>query len=44
YFIGSNQELIMKYSQQAIIGVLILSALLIFVYVKLQPKKCEKRS
>ena len=44
YYIGQERELIMKYSQQAIVGVLILSALLIFVYVKLQPKKCEKRS
>ena len=44
YFIGSNQELIMKYSHQAIIGVLVFSALLIFVYVKFQPKKCGERS
>ena len=33
YFIGSNQDLIMQYSHQAIIGVLILSALLVAVYV-----------
>lgn len=43
YFIGSNQELIMRYSHQAIIGVLVFSALLIFVYIKLQPKKCAER-
>lgn len=36
YFIGSNQELIMKYSHQALIGVVIVSAVIITVYVKLQ--------
>ncbi|WP_129127246.1 DedA family protein [Geomonas oryzae] len=36
YFIGSNQELIMKYSHQALIGVIIVSAVIITVYVKLQ--------
>jgi membrane protein DedA with SNARE-associated domain len=44
YFIGSNQALIMEYSHQAIIGVLILSTLLIMVYVKLQPKRVAVRS
>ncbi|HCC55131.1 MAG TPA: DedA family protein [Desulfobulbaceae bacterium] len=44
YFIGSNQELIMKYSHQAIVGVLVFSALLIIVYIKFQPKKCAERS
>ncbi len=39
YFIGSNQDLIMKYSHQALYGVLGLSALIIFIYVKLQPKR-----
>jgi membrane protein DedA with SNARE-associated domain len=43
YFIGSNQDLIMKYSNQAIVGVLILSALIIMVYVKLQPKRDKIR-
>jgi membrane protein DedA with SNARE-associated domain len=36
YFIGSNQELIMKYSHQALIGVVIVSAVIITIYVKLQ--------
>lgn len=36
YFIGSNQELIMKYSHQAVIGVIIASAVIITIYVKLQ--------
>jgi membrane protein DedA with SNARE-associated domain len=44
YFIGSNQTLIMEYSHQAIIGVLILSTLLIMVYIKLQPKRVAVRS
>ncbi len=39
YFIGKNQELIMKYSHQALIAVVLLSALLIAIYLKLQPKK-----
>ncbi|ACH37639.1 membrane protein DedA [Citrifermentans bemidjiense Bem] len=33
YVIGSNQELIMKYSHQAVLGVVVVSALLIAVYV-----------
>jgi membrane protein DedA with SNARE-associated domain len=36
YVIGSNQELIMKYSHHALFGVLILSSLIVLVYVKLQ--------
>ncbi|WP_136523623.1 DedA family protein [Geomonas ferrireducens] len=36
YFIGSNQDLIMKYSHQALIGVVIVSAVIITIYVKLQ--------
>ena len=39
YFIGSNQGLIMQYSHRALYGVLVLSVLLIFFYVKLQPKR-----
>ena len=39
YFIGSNQALIMQYSHHALYGVLVLSAVLIAVYVKLQPKR-----
>lgn len=33
YFIGSNQELIMKYSHQAVIAVVIVSCVLVAVYV-----------
>ena len=33
YFIGSNQDLIMKYSHQAVIAVVVVSSLLIAVYV-----------
>lgn len=36
YFIGSNQELIMKYSHHALFVVLLLSSVIVFVYVKLQ--------
>lgn len=36
YFIGSNQELIMKYSHHALFVVLLLSSIIVFVYVKLQ--------
>ena len=39
YFIGQNQELIMRYSHQALIGVVIFCALLVAVYVKLQRRK-----
>ncbi len=39
YFIGSNQELIVKYSHQALYTVLAVSAVLVVVYVKLQPKR-----
>lgn len=42
YFIGQNQELIMRYSHKALIGVVVFSALLIAVYVKLQRKKSTK--
>jgi membrane protein DedA with SNARE-associated domain len=34
YFIGQNQELILKYSHQALIGVVIFSTILIVVYVR----------
>ncbi len=43
YFIGSNQDLIMKYSHHALVGVLIFSALIIAVYIKLQPKQEDER-
>lgn len=42
YFIGRNQELIMKYSHQALVVVLLLSAVLIVIYVKMQPKKAAQ--
>ena len=38
YVIGSNQELIMKYSHHALLAVLLLSSCLVAVYVKLQRK------
>ena len=41
YFIGSNQELIMRYSHQALIGVVV-SAAIIAVYVRLQRGKRVK--
>jgi membrane protein DedA with SNARE-associated domain len=43
YFIGSNQDLIFAYSHQILYGVLGLSALIIIVYIKLQPKKEDER-
>lgn len=36
YFIGSNQELIMKYSHQALFAVLLLSSVIVLVYVRMQ--------
>ena len=39
YFIGSNQELIMKYSHHALFAVLVASSLIVFAYVKLQRRK-----
>jgi membrane protein DedA with SNARE-associated domain len=39
YFIGSNQELIMKYSHHALFVVLLLSSCIVFVYIKLQRRK-----
>lgn len=42
YFIGQNQELIMRYAHNALIGVVIFCALLIAVYVKLQRNKSSK--
>jgi len=43
YFIGKEQELIMRYSHQALIGVVIFSALLIAVYVWWQRRKGQKQ-
>ena len=39
YFIGANQELIMKYSHQALIGVVIVSAVIVYFYVRNHRKK-----
>ncbi len=44
YFIGKEQELIMRYSHQALIGVVIFSALLITVYVWWQRRKGQKQT
>ncbi len=43
YFIGENQELIMRYSHQALIGVVIVSAVIIYFYVKAHRKKQAAR-
>jgi membrane protein DedA with SNARE-associated domain len=42
YFIGKEQALIMKYSHQAVIGVVVFSALLITVYVWRQKRKSAR--
>jgi membrane protein DedA with SNARE-associated domain len=39
YFIGANQELIMQYSHQAVIGVIIVSAVIIVLYVRNHKRK-----
>jgi len=39
YFIGANQELIMQYSHQAVIGVVIVSAVIIALYVRNHKRK-----
>jgi membrane protein DedA with SNARE-associated domain len=39
YVIGQNQELIMRYSHQALIGVIIFSVVLVAVYVRRHRKK-----
>ncbi len=39
YFIGANQELIMKYSHQALIGVVLACIVIIFFYVRAQKNK-----
>ena len=39
YFIGANQELIMQYSHQAVIGVIIVSAVIIALYVRNHKRK-----
>lgn len=42
YVIGKEQELIMKYSHQAVIGVVIFSILLVAVYVWLHRRRAQK--
>ncbi len=42
YFIGANQELIMKYSHQALIGVVIVSVIIVVLYVRSHKKKKSK--
>ena len=44
YFVGSNQAMIMQYSHQALYGVLAFSAVLIAIYVKLQPKRKKQEN
>jgi membrane protein DedA with SNARE-associated domain len=44
YFIGENQELIMRYSHKALIVVLICSAVLIAVYVRLHRRKTAREA
>jgi membrane protein DedA with SNARE-associated domain len=39
YFIGANQELIMEYSHQAVIGVVIVSTVIIALYVRNHKRK-----
>ena len=39
YFIGANQELIMQYSHQAVIGVIIVSTVIIAFYVRNHKRK-----
>ncbi len=39
YFIGANQDLIMKYSHQALFGVVIVSVVIVYFYVKAHRKK-----
>lgn len=39
YVIGANQDLIMKYSHQALIGVVVVSMIIIFFYVRAHKKK-----
>ena len=43
YFIGANQELIMQYSHQALIGVVVASIVIIIFYVRAHKKKKQRR-
>jgi len=42
YFIGANRELIMRYSHQALIGAVVLSAAIVVIYVWNHRRKKEK--
>ncbi len=44
YFIGENRELIMRYSHKAIIVVLICSAVLVAVYIKLHRRRLAREA
>jgi len=44
YIIGEKQDLIMRYSHQALIVVLICSALLVMVYIRLHRRKTARNS
>jgi membrane protein DedA with SNARE-associated domain len=39
YFIGENQELIMRYSHQALIGVVLVSSMIVYFYIRIHKKK-----
>ncbi|MBI4826062.1 MAG: DedA family protein [Nitrospirae bacterium] len=39
YFLGANQDLIMQYSHQALAGVVIVSAVIIYFYIRSHKKK-----
>lgn len=44
YFIGENQELIMRYSHKAFVIVLACSAILVYVYIKLHRRSQARKS
>jgi membrane protein DedA with SNARE-associated domain len=44
YFIGMNRELIMRYSHHALIGAVVLSAVIIIFYVRSHRKKTAERT
>lgn len=44
YVIGANQDLIMKYSHQALIGVVIVSIVIIYFYIRAHKKRNRRRN
>lgn len=42
YFIGANQELIMQYSHQALLGVVMVSSFIIYFYIKAHKKRKQQ--